>query len=225
MTRNENAASTSPICWRGTAYETAGGKGKVKENICQTSRRLMAFLMAENQVCFYVPRDRIGTWSCATDCVCGNLAVDIKGRSCCKWLVLWQNESAARPPSATSGAGYEKSLVIIDACENSLESHTCPPSPESTGHKLCHFLRIACRTNIDICSCEKSCPKNFDPPPGPKLLPTYWKSLRHTCDARPSALRERKTGTPSTAVAPALCVYNLCLSIRIYLQPPRPESG
>lgn len=75
--------------------------GKVKENICQTSRRLMAFLMAENQVCFYVPRDgdRNRNRSCSMDVaalLCGNLAADIKGRSCCKWLVLGRNERQPR---------------------------------------------------------------------------------------------------------------------------------
>lgn len=163
-------------------------------------QRLMAFLMAENQVCFYVPRDR-NVWHS----LCGNSAADIKGRSCCKWLVLWRNENVAPssinspcscfPPRAeplrrvVAALGYEKSLVIIDACENSLDSHTCPSAPlpplarNSSGcpcskscpfpwhwsainYATCCVLRLP-HEYIDICSCEKSCPKNFDPSPHP----------------------------------------------------------
>lgn len=106
MRRNENLASTSPI--RSDGRKGGRWAGQVKENICQTSGRLMAFLMAENQVCFYVTETGIGIGTAKAigidagavaglgrgiaSPLCGNLAADIKGRSCCKWLVLGRNE-------------------------------------------------------------------------------------------------------------------------------------
>lgn len=46
----------------------------------------------------------------------------------------------AEPLRRVVALGYEKSLVIIDACENSLESHTCPSVPHLPNSSRCPLL-------------------------------------------------------------------------------------
>lgn len=152
MTRNQNAASTSSSYCREELENVRTMGEKAKENICQTSRS------GKDWWRFWWPKIKF-VFTCRVTGTCGtgsgssggsngslygNSAADIKGRSCCKWLVLWRNENVApssqaalapsrccfpqraEPLRRVVALGYEKSLVIIDACENSLESHTCP---------------------------------------------------------------------------------------------------
>lgn len=143
------------------------------------------------------------TGTCGTVCVGIRLRISKVAAAANGWCfgemrTLPHPQSSCLPPPplrveplrrVVAALGYEKSLVIIDACENSLDSHTCPSAPlpplarNSSGcpcsksspflwhwsainYATCCVFRLP-HEYIDICSCEKSCPKNFDPSPHP----------------------------------------------------------
>lgn len=160
MTRNQNAASTSSSCCREEGWEES--QRKHLSDIAQR-QRLMAFLMAENQVCFYVPRDRNvwhrqrqlrwQLWQSVWEFGCGyqrSQLLQMAG-ALAKWERCPIQSSCPLPPPRCClpqqaeplrrvvALGYEKSLVIIDACENSLESHTCPSVPHLPNSSRCPF--------------------------------------------------------------------------------------
>jgi len=101
MTRNENVTSTSSIWGRRKERNLGESQRKHLSDIGKTDgpfdgRKSSLFLRAAWQ-------KRVA--QCHIQChihsyqLYGNLAADIKGRSCCKWLVLWRNENVAPSPT------------------------------------------------------------------------------------------------------------------------------